>query len=396
MSYRRIDTQDGVTIMNKDLYDNLQDGIEERGVTPEMFGAVGDGVHDDTEAIQKAINFITNNHLTLCLNKIYRIDQTLVIKGSRFTIFGLNSNIEYSGNDSAIRVTGASDCSIFLGYVSALKGNCIEFYSTSSLDYVQYVNLEFKNLKSKNNCILFNPVGGWTTEVRIFGGMLNAGNYGIFADSKNKDMINGIKVYNLGIEGVTTGFYLANGCQSWSIISPRYAEAHERVFETVGTIRNITFIGSDYFYYEKCLFSEKTHIIIRAPLTMEGGVVISSNGIVNNGIVLPNTFDIGYFNLSNKGEYVDLSEMPSIQRRCPRFIYASGSLKHLKLSKEMGSLYGLNEFYIRYYSETNSSLKVEDSKGNIIYNSSNITSLKLKFLWLNEIGWKYESSNLNL
>ena len=30
MSYRRIDTQDGVTIMNKDLYDNLQDGIEEK------------------------------------------------------------------------------------------------------------------------------------------------------------------------------------------------------------------------------------------------------------------------------------------------------------------------------------------------------------------------------
>ena len=29
MSYRRIETQDGKTVMNKELYDNLQDGIEE-------------------------------------------------------------------------------------------------------------------------------------------------------------------------------------------------------------------------------------------------------------------------------------------------------------------------------------------------------------------------------
>lgn len=37
MTYKRINTIDGVTIMNKKLYDNLQDGIEERGVTPEIW-----------------------------------------------------------------------------------------------------------------------------------------------------------------------------------------------------------------------------------------------------------------------------------------------------------------------------------------------------------------------
>lgn len=30
MAYTRRNTADGVTIMNKDLYDNLQDGIEEK------------------------------------------------------------------------------------------------------------------------------------------------------------------------------------------------------------------------------------------------------------------------------------------------------------------------------------------------------------------------------
>lgn len=56
MAYTRRQTQDGVTVMNRDLYDNLQDGIEERGVTPQMFGAFGDGIHDDTDAIISALN----------------------------------------------------------------------------------------------------------------------------------------------------------------------------------------------------------------------------------------------------------------------------------------------------------------------------------------------------
>lgn len=47
-----------------------------RYYTPEMFGAVGDGVTDDTEAMQMAIN--SGNHVVLD-NKVYKINNTLVI-----------------------------------------------------------------------------------------------------------------------------------------------------------------------------------------------------------------------------------------------------------------------------------------------------------------------------
>lgn len=88
MSYRRIDTQDGVTVMNKDLYDNLQDGIEERGVTPQMFGAIGDGTHDDTESIQAM--FDSNKGIYHIPSGIYIISSPIFIKNNS-VIYGESS-----------------------------------------------------------------------------------------------------------------------------------------------------------------------------------------------------------------------------------------------------------------------------------------------------------------
>lgn len=392
------DEDDGGSIHELNGGQLVAELIIEEYVTPEMFGAKGDGIIDDTTYIQQSIDFVVKNHLILFFNKKYKISQPLVIRGSNFVIFGLNSRIEYDGSDFAVMITGATDCDIFLGNINALNGSCVKFYSSSLNDYVQYINMKFRTFKSKYKCIVFDPVeNGWTTEVRISDGMLNAGNYGIFADSKGKDRINGIKIYNIGIEGVSTGFYLANGCQSWDIINPRYAEAYDRLFETVGFVNNINFIGSNFFYYEDCLFSEKSqNFSIKAPLTMGGGVVVSPNGgIINYGIVSPNTFDIGYINLSDRGDFVDLGTFIPINRRCPRYIYAGNNVKILRLSKEMGRTYGLNEFYIKFYSESPHLFKVEDSNGKEIYNNSEESHIKLKFSWFNEIGWKYEITDLN-
>jgi hypothetical protein len=49
-------------------------------ITPETFGAVGDGIADDREAIQNAINFASENNLKLqLLNKTYYISDALSI-----------------------------------------------------------------------------------------------------------------------------------------------------------------------------------------------------------------------------------------------------------------------------------------------------------------------------
>ena len=91
MAYTRRNTTDGVTIMNKDLYDNLQDGIEERGITPEMFGAKGDGVTDDSDALNEAFN--VSDKVILGPGKIYRIKNGLRVYRENFYLIGNNSTI---------------------------------------------------------------------------------------------------------------------------------------------------------------------------------------------------------------------------------------------------------------------------------------------------------------
>lgn len=59
-------------------------------VTPEMFGAVGDGITDDTEALQQCIN--ANMNIVLGKNKSYRITDKLI----------LNDNTCFNGNDSEL------------------------------------------------------------------------------------------------------------------------------------------------------------------------------------------------------------------------------------------------------------------------------------------------------
>ena len=66
-------------------------------ITPEMFGAKGDGVTDDTNAIQQAINNAVETKKDIFLqNKTYLTTQPLQIQ-EKFTMRGISYNDEYYG-----------------------------------------------------------------------------------------------------------------------------------------------------------------------------------------------------------------------------------------------------------------------------------------------------------
>lgn len=65
-------------------YQATHEAVAALHVTPEMFGAVGDGVADDTEAIYDAIQYASvNNSYKVLFTKLYRVDRTITITGLR-------------------------------------------------------------------------------------------------------------------------------------------------------------------------------------------------------------------------------------------------------------------------------------------------------------------------
>lgn len=88
-------------------------------VTPELFGAVGDGVTDDTQAIQQAIN--TRKSVLFGGNKTYLIDTEISIKPQSNTVIDLN------------------------GCILKAKTNDLEFYQV--IDILNVENVVVKNGK---------------------------------------------------------------------------------------------------------------------------------------------------------------------------------------------------------------------------------------------------------
>lgn len=108
-------------------------------VTPEMFGAKGDGVADDTEAIQKSIVFCGNNKRLLYIpSGVYLVSDTLTIPKS-ITILGssahkdvLSSYNEYMGI-SVLKFIAKSDKTLIVASEKAydVSMNSLIFLATS-------------------------------------------------------------------------------------------------------------------------------------------------------------------------------------------------------------------------------------------------------------------------
>lgn len=310
-------------------------------VTPEMFDAVGDGDADDSQAIQDAIDAADANKVVLIVGN-YKINSTIVIKG-RKNIYQVG-NIEYTGEDSAIRIQNVSThCHLKFDQINAPNGNGIEFYAGhaenrnddgKAKSSVQYVKLEFDVIKSKHKCIYFNldfETGltdytkiNWINEIVISGGHLTGyshketvtetvdgvekevektkyeAEYGIYGDAKGYPKMNNIKVYNVSIEGIKNGYtdaagtaagiYMANRCQRWSFINMRYAETFDILMKTEGKVENFTFYGSQYVNNLKWNFSNETTGAINMPTygeTLNGNTqgLSGFTRIVKNGTI---------------------------------------------------------------------------------------------------------------
>lgn len=154
--------------------------------TPEMFGAKGDGVTDDTEAIQKALAFNNVN-----ISKNYLITENLVLH-SNLKIFGggtITKKVEF--NDSYIN-------------------HCI-FSCTDSN------NIDINNINLMSNSLAISVHG--CSNVNITNLIINSEKFSILISDSEKNESNGINISNIKLENDVTiissdGIHVGGGCSN--------------------------------------------------------------------------------------------------------------------------------------------------------------------------------------
>lgn len=255
--------------------------------TPQMYGAKGDGVTDDTEAIQQAINSGKAVYLSA---GTYFISEPLVIDGKHYWNFhGGDATIRYNGNDYAIRLLMVENCRIEVGRIISPNGGGIEFYSDSAESWSQYVFLSFNWIECETDCIHVEDLNnGWSNENQVYGGRFAGGENGVHIRHTGANNVNGWKFYNCGIEGVTNGFLFDAGedfIHSIAVIAPRYEESHETVLKTIGSVFDGLWIGTSVFRPTAIVCSEDTsRFEIIAPIrTIWDGNLIRHRGCIING-----------------------------------------------------------------------------------------------------------------
>lgn len=255
--------------------------------TPQMYGAKADGIIDDTDAIQQAIDSGKSVYLSA---GTYIISEPLVIDSKHFWSFhGEDATIRYTGEGYAIRILMAENCRIETGRIISPNGGGIEFYSDSAESWSQYVTLSFNWIECETDCIHVEVLNdGWSNENQVYGGRFTSGQNGVHIYHNGKNYTNGWKFYNCGIEGVTNGFLFNAGegfIHSIAIIAPRYEESHETVLKTVGSVFDGLWIGTSVFKPTAIMCSEGTsRFEIIAPIrTIWDGSLIRHRGCIIDG-----------------------------------------------------------------------------------------------------------------
>ena len=201
-------------------------------VTPEMFGAYGDGQHDDTIAFQKAIDTGKN----VIANGIYKTTSPLIINSVLGKGLKLEFNeIIYTGSSYALQVYGRNG-RIVGNYLNCDNGHGINI---GSLGLTYQYNIDISMIRCPNGrcyslggnepvseCIingnrcqygsvgvLFNLDNYWVGQNTFmnmtFSTENETGGYAFFADG-SKNQLTGLTLYNVSLEGSHGGFEFVN------------------------------------------------------------------------------------------------------------------------------------------------------------------------------------------
>ena len=192
-------------------------------VTPEMFGAIGDGITDDTEAIQNAID----TKLTVLLsNKTYLISETIKLYGVSVTGGAAKGTTIRGGNATKIKASDMMTSSIF------------EFYNESQGDARSYgVTIDTVNIIANENIEKVINCNDYNVSECVFENV--AISYGVngFYFDKNCYLctFTNCRVYHVS----GTGFHIVGGTNTSNVFTKCYVDSAKIGFYVSGYYCNM-------------------------------------------------------------------------------------------------------------------------------------------------------------
>ena len=355
-------------------------------ITPEIFGAYGDGVHDDTVALRKA--FTTDSRIVA--NKNYLISEKIRIGDfDNLNIDAKKSTITFNGvDDFAFLIQHLNGGNIDFGKIISNTG-CIEMVSQNGTsDRVQYLTLTFNHLRGTTYNIYGNVSdSGWLNEITVKGGYMTRGEYGIYLTNSSPQLVGGIgawKFYNIGFEGTDHNITLISASGSRQrghyFENCRYAEnLTSMLLETTGTIDRLIFIGWGgidetrlNIELSKFKYSE-----IHAPIYETGTSNIKASGIYYSDGTYKYLYDYSTWSLPTKSSGVTGTIRFAREGNCCIIRLASvvtdsasGNLIDSLpfIPKELTSNFvgtSNGDAIMRVYANTSGNLKFETISGNI-------------------------------
>ena len=164
-------------------------------VYPHMFGAVGDGVTDDTVALQLAIDYAVANKKTLKLTSgcTYLISKTLNWNGTHIFFDGNGATIKAS-EYSAIDRSEDKQCTCDYRFKYLIDINNTFGLPDNEKSKSSYIRRTFKNVNLDCNAVTFGAIHGTAAGKTVFSDIIIADpiTFGMKMDSGNEMLLSNI------------------------------------------------------------------------------------------------------------------------------------------------------------------------------------------------------------
>lgn len=257
-------------------------------VTPEMFGAVGDGVTDDTEAIKTCISNATDSGKMILLTKMYGISEPISFNSNRV----VGTEYKSSGFKALENVESVILINTEFNSIEniTIDGNG---YTTNCISVNKaYINIDKCLIKgATNSCIvLSSSYCNTITRNRLYGG-----EYGIICNLnklENQASQNATSIIDNTILLCEKYAFVIGGGDSWRI--ERNVVEQCKLGVGIFTGINNLIISNNYFEgdakYSKKYMQDLDIFYIRALITLNMNGDIFSTGKLTHSVVIENNF----------------------------------------------------------------------------------------------------------